>query len=101
MSDNEFHKGKIVPIATDDPIKYLESLGIGAEDSDSSYDLYADYGIMLYNGKLYRVEDKQFEIYDTSYNKHNDVVEYNTGFYNGGTCLFEILQDIIEEQYGR
>jgi len=105
MSQDELHNGKLKPIdvpknlTNKEIITFLQDAGY-----KFTYDEYPDecyfYDGVLKLGDVYyhEIEHKIVDPYDgIMYSeKHGDIISYVTQFYNGGCCLQEVLEDILE-----
>jgi len=106
MSEMEYHRGKLIPIETDNIKNYLErymkenniELEEYYDDIFEQFD-YEDYEIKLYNGKIFKVQDERFDdpYFEEFRLNDNGEIEYLVGFYNGGTCLNEMLEEGVEK----
>lgn len=56
----------------------------------------------IYNGKVYKIDLDVNEIDECDFIYHkrqaDRSIEFATSFYDGGTCLAEILDEIIEKE---
>ena len=109
MSSTETHIGKLTRypfkknVKFEDRIKYiLNNHKLEYDDknmievfNNELYDIYR-----IYNEVIYMVEDKYIpddgDIFE--YTKNDDMsISYTLQFYNGGTCLGECLDEIIQK----
>lgn len=112
MSQNEFHTGKLVPV--DLGGKTIEGFAekICRESGISEISSYHDSWLeeLKYEGgyeKYFIVEDVIYEMVDHSetdddyfvHMKRNEdgSISFSAQFYNGGTCLSEIIEESISE----
>lgn len=111
MSDYETHKGKIRKVETDlSPVEFARSI-IGDKEV-KYYDMSNDEDVLEYfrdeyseqyvimNNTIYSIENKELDgdadIFQ--YEKLEDgSIEYLFRFYNGGTCLHEQIESVLEE----
>lgn len=115
MSRQEVHRGKLIPfnrLDNERDREYMERLcrKIGEPFQKDSWennlreyiydaDLYEK--VFIVKDKLYEnAEHKEYEDYDFHEFDGNEVDGYTyfTSFYNGGTCLSEILEEEIEKR---
>lgn len=112
MSDNELHTGKLIKVEKISENETLTEviirlLGVDCElcekeedlfeqlkDIDDNYNKY-----FIFKGELYEAENIELEPYDAfcsmTFNKDGSI-NYITGFYNGGTCFSEMIEDELE-----
>jgi hypothetical protein len=109
MSYYERHKGTIERVYFAGSIEeFAESLNLGKLP-----DYYDDWGeyfreyfreelsdeYIIYNGNIFKVnnteEDASNDIFE--YNINGGKIEYQFSFYNGGTCLYEQLMEVLEK----
>lgn len=113
MSNNETHRGRIIPILREDNENFseyveratgIEFLSVEGEETDDILE-FIDHNnlydkFFFYDEKLYKIDDEEFED-DDDYVKHkvleDGVIEYSCRFYNGGTCLSEVIEEILQE----
>ena len=115
MSEYETHKGTIKRVFTDlTPKEFVLKLVLdeevevpnyyNLEDEEDfkefcSYDLL-EYGFVIYKDGIFSINNKEYEDIDTifEYNlRDSDTVDYHFRFYNGGTCLSEMLEEVLEK----
>ncbi len=104
MSDYERHKGSIQRIEFDDLEKFVEKLI--DKTLPKYYDNYLeylrdnceDYGYYIHNDILYKIEDSEQEHSDDifDYEIKDGKIEYLFSFYNGGTCLSEQIDEVLD-----
>lgn len=114
MSEVERRKGKLIPVEMTFE-KMLQICGVSEEDFiDDGYDkedqsswydfLMYDHENYLYlyaNKKWYKIEEEEVpreEYFEDIVIQDDGSIDFHCQFYNGGTCLTEILQDFCEEQ---
>lgn len=103
MSRQEFHIGKITPIKDSKdktPQQIAEMLNVYVEYY--SEDDWSAKSFMAYKGIYYKIEDTEFK--ECEYLKEYDMnsdgsINYVSNFYNGGTCLSQELEEIIESSF--
>ena len=111
MSDYESHKGRIKPIFRleneSDKQYFFRATGkdISTEDFDDLME--AIYDLDLYNKYFYvretiyeNLEHEELDPYSSECvlnGNDTDGYTYHTMFYNGGTCLSEIIEEAIEK----
>ena len=104
MSDYERHKGTIERVYFDGSIEeFAESLGLG--DLPDYYNNWEEYfrndveDYIIYKGDIFKInnteEDASDDIFE--YNVTGDKIEYQFSFYNGGTCLYEQIIEVLEK----
>lgn len=104
MSDYERHNGTIQRVQFDGTLEeFAECLNLGklpkyCNDWEEYFiDNVEDYHI--HNGNIYKIEDIRFEdsfdVFD--YKIEGNKIRYDLCFYNGGTCLYENISDILDE----
>lgn len=54
---------------------------------------------MLVDNKLYKIEDKDVGEDNMFSTKVGDSIEYSVTFYNGSTCISEIVEEIIQKHF--
>ena len=114
MSYTEYHHGKLkkIPMKMDDSLEQ-QCKRIVLEDNDSSpiddiiesYDSfeayvrdYYSYEYMILNGRLYEVleyfqaDEDEFDVWEDE----DGIINYNGSFYNGGTSLYEVLENELK-----
>lgn len=106
----ELHTGKLIPVECSDIEKFLEFAHTEKNIAlDSYYDSYIDQvehsiesGYMVYNGKLFKVENTEHDSYGEIEGKFNPdgSVSYIAFFYNGSCGLTEALESVIKDNYG-
>ncbi len=81
---------------------YLLSEGYTLSDLDieDEYIYLRNSNVAYLKGKWFYLEKKPFDIHDISDIEEvsKNVFRFRVGFYNGGTCLQEELEDLIEEK---
>ena len=104
MSDYEKHIGTIEKVNFDGSIeKFAESLNLG--ELPDYYDNWEEYfrdesdDYHIYNANIYRIRDEEIDNSDDifEYKINNGKIDYVLSFYNGGTCLYEQIRDILGE----
>jgi len=101
MSRQEFHIGKITPIKDSKnktPLQIAEMLNVFI-DYHSEDDWNAK-SFISHKGVYYKIDDSEFEESDyiQEYSKNSDSsISYISSFYNGGTCLSQELEEIIDK----
>lgn len=113
MSDTETHRGKIIPVLRGEKenlaeyieratgIEFLDANGDETDDIQEfiyENDLFEKF--VWYDNKFYKIESEEL---DDDYPVNHKVmpdgsIEFSCRFYNGGTCLAEIIEEILEEQ---
>lgn len=105
MSDYERHKGTIERVYFDGSIEeFAESLNLGK--LPDYYDDWEEYfrdeltdEYIIYRGNIFKIndtpEDASNDIFE--YNIKGNKIEYQFSFYNGGTCLYEQIMDVLEK----
>lgn len=105
MSDYERHRGTIERVYFDGSIEeFAESLNLGK--LPDYYDDWEEYFrdeltdvYIIYSGNIFKVndtpEDASSDIFE--YNIKGNKIEYQFSFYNGGTCLYEQIMDVLEK----
>jgi len=115
MSEYERHKGTIKRVFTDlTPKEFVLKLVLdkeitvpnyyNLEDEDdfrefSNYELLK-YGFVIHNNEIFSINNKEYEdeVDIFEYNlKDSDTIDYHFRFYNGGTCLEEKLEEVLEK----
>lgn len=104
MSDYERHRGTIERIYFDGSIEeFAESLNLGKLDKfyDDWEEYFRDelsYEYIIYGGNIFKIsnieEDSSNDIFE--YKISPNKIEYQLSFYNGGTCLYEQLLEVLE-----
>lgn len=114
MSETELHTGKITKWYFEgNNLQERFQTFIKEENiKESDYDLDdlwidLDTGFMVIGDYIYKIEDKEHEndgylselkpILD-NYGAKTGIYEYVCMFYNGGTCLQEMLEDAVEAE---
>lgn len=108
MSEQEFHIGTLREIKpkshqTIDDIM-LAILGEQDIDYEEKHTLVSYFqdgsveGYHYFNDKVYKIEDKGYEDNDICVATQNvdGSISYVLGFYNGGTCMSEMLEYALE-----
>jgi hypothetical protein len=106
MSCEEFHTGKLVKkelkfTSIADGVKQLQELGYDIDYYDED-DWYSDE-VFLFGIDFYVMENhcREEEGYIKKGVLHDDgSIDIVCKFYNGGTCLSEEIQEILEEKLG-
>lgn len=108
MSEYETHRGKLIPVDLEGQSleDYCKEL---LDDSGYVYDytkwkqdfhelMYEDY--IIYGDALYKIEDNERDDGDSfveaTKDKETSVINYDMRFYNGGTCLREMLVEVFK-----
>ena len=105
MSNYEVHKGKLIPVDLDGKSieeyckKILDDLGYVYDHNEWKQDfdelMLVDY--LIHEDSLYKIEDTEREdeagYLEANKDKDTGIISYDMGFYNGGTCLSEMLED--------
>lgn len=106
MSEDVTYRGKLVLIETGKDkveVKAFEILGGELEKHYSSYlEKLLDGEDYLYHSEyeaLYSIEKTKFDCYGFREMSRNEdgSIAFFTQFYNGGTCLTEILEEGLDE----
>lgn len=104
MSDYERHRGTIERVYFDGSIEeFAESLNLGK--LTKYYDDWEEYfrdelsdEYIIYGGNIFKIsnieEDSSNDIFE--YKISPNKIEYQLSFYNGGTCLYEQLLEVLE-----
>lgn len=104
MSDYEKHIGTIEKVDFNGNIEeFARTLNLG--DLPDFYENWEEYfrdeseDYHLYNGNIYRIQNEEIDNSDDifEYKINGNQIEYVLSFYNGGTCLYEQIQDILKE----
>ena len=104
MSDYERHRGTIERVHFDGDLEaFAESLSLG--DLPDYYDNWEEYfrdnrvDYVIYKGDIFKInnieEDASNDIFE--YNVNGDKIDYQFSFYNGGTCLYENIIEVLEK----
>lgn len=111
MSDYESHSGRLLPIKrleNESDFEYFKRATGKEPDAESieesvmealyDADLYEEY--FYFKETLYKnVDHQELDPYDTTcvlQGNEEDGYTYNTMFYNGGTCLSEMIEEALE-----
>ena len=108
MSRTEFHNGTLGLITShniDDMAKLILLKEYSINSLPSDYNSYVEYLCDNYYYKFIVIDNKLYEINDTEIEEDDFTMEeirpgyykYNGGFYNGGTCLHEMLEEFLLE----
>lgn len=108
MSNYETHKGKLIPVDLEGKSleEYCKKL---LDDSGYVYD-YTEWkqdfdelmfdSYFIHEDTLYKIEDVERddvdEYLEATKDKDTGIIEYNMRFYNGGTCLSEMLENYLK-----
>lgn len=104
MSDYERHRGTIERVYFDGSIEeFAEYLNLG--ELPKYYDDWEEYFIdnredyIIYKGDIFKIndtsEDPSNDIFE--YKISSNKIEYHFSFYNGGTCLYENILEVLEK----
>jgi len=110
MSDYESYKGTIKKIEREEGESLADQckrICISRKGDKLEYyegllfdEFYDDY--LKINGELWEVVSKKAKDPDDSYcdieSNEDGTFSFNTRFYNGGTCLTEMIEDAIKEE---
>lgn len=108
MSEQETHLGKLIPVTIESTVEEkckelcklhninTQAVGVGYDSYKELLEdmLFDEY--IFCNDILYKIEDEELEdvgYYCKSKLNPDKSISYVTSFYNGGTCLQEILED--------
>jgi len=109
MSDYETHRGKMIKV--DNPDNHdlktqcaaiLKKLGDEVDDDPVDYLLNHYWGKYIHvDDDLYRIlEDEELDFGDSfahlTYNE-DGTISFTSTFYNGGTCLSEMLEEALRK----
>lgn len=113
MSDYERHKGKLRKVETelspkdfvfklieDNKVKPYEYYDLSNENDfkEFCYDQIGELGYYISLSNVYKIDntkcDAESDIFEYSMNQDNSI-DYQFMFYNGGTCLEEQVEDLI------
>jgi hypothetical protein len=108
MSETELHKGKLIRLDKTIEEEFNNNPIINGEEFDTledyTYEYELKYNRKVLNGQIYEIFDREIDlcnesiIYDVSSDKRE--INYVAGFYNGGTYLQDVLNDIeLIDQY--
>jgi len=116
MSDYERHKGTIkrvhtdltpkefvLKLVTDEDIKVPSYYNLEDEEDFkefSSYELL-DYGYIVHNNEVFIINNTRCSDEDDIFEyklRDSDTISYHFRFYNGGTCLNEMLDKVLEKR---
>ena len=104
MSDYERNRGTIERVYFDGSIEeFAESLNLGKlSDSEDWEEYFRDElsdEYIIYSGNIFKInnieEDTSDDIF--GYKISPNKIEYQLSFYNGGTCLYEQLLEVLEK----
>ena len=116
MSYTEYHIGKIKPInITGEELEnYCKQILLehsyiseNSPEKDEFYNSYAELLVdelgdeyMYLNGILYKIiEDKEVDDDVVNITRNEDgTINYVATFYNGGTCLTEVLESVLKKE---
>ena len=109
MSEVEYHTGYLRPIEMgDDSVETvaedlckLEGWELDLAYYDTWTEVLLDEGYDAYlvvDDQIYRMHDEELELHDSrSYLDGQGRIVYTAAFYNGGTCLSEVLEGLVRE----
>lgn len=104
MSDYERHRGTIERVHFDGDLEaFAESLSLG--DLPDYYDNWEEYfrdnieDYVIYKGDIFKINNKEEDASNDifEYKINGDKIEYQFSFYNGGTCLYENIVEVLEK----
>lgn len=108
MSQTETHVGKLTIIKANENETLIElaerilkeeNAGLNNEDPFTQLreDFYDKY--FIYNETIYKIEDKELDEDDICQGALNEdsSIDYVVQFYNGGTCLSEMLEEVVKK----
>jgi hypothetical protein len=107
MSESELHIGKLKPIkfkeglSFDESIAYLRMAGYKIPEYEVDHDtktIYCD-NVIHFNGTFYEITTTRHDYEAFTKLNHNDdgTIDFVSSFYNGGTCLDEMLGEALNE----
>lgn len=105
MSDYETRKGKLIKIDTDLSIKEFikDKVGEVLPKYYNSFEEYFKYEFseqyIIHNGNIYEIVDERLDDYEDIFHyeiKNENEIEYLFRYYNGGTCLREQIDIMLE-----
>lgn len=112
MSEMEYHSGKIRPLDLEGvytPKEFIyqftvvKGYDVDPDDFEEALEVFQEFSDKyIYSRKLdkiFKIEDTEHPDEDIYHTRQGDVVHYGGSFYNGGTCISEILEEIIDEAY--
>lgn len=107
MSDYEHHIGKITEVVIKESLELTCKEIVENNELPSYQDSYVEYLLdelydeyLVINGKLYSVEKEAIDPYDDIQRLHKNedgTFSFEAKFYNGGTCLSEVLEDAFNK----
>jgi hypothetical protein len=107
MSEQETHKGKMTKmdmplgLTKEEQMLWLKNEGVEFDTFYPECDNYWTEQAIVIGDTVYKVEDDELEDSGDFFNieKNEDgSYSYFTSFYNGGTCLQEMLEDGLKEK---
>lgn len=111
MSGTELHLGKLIPIEQKETLEatakyHLEAIGVNEKDIGDyttswlqyMHDEMSNFG-HVYNGVLYRIDDKEMDPNSLAEAQINDdgTINYQLLYYNGGGSFSEALDVALEK----
>lgn len=109
MSDNENHYGKLRLIQPNEGESFLDLckrlwIEKGNDVEDFEIDKYSNSLLWACSNDYLQCQDKLFEIFDhvepddddpyfCNMTEKDGIISFHCHFYNGGTCLPEVLED--------
>jgi hypothetical protein len=108
MSRTEFHTGKLKKIRLEEylpmweKIEFLQNMGYELEylEEDYSYFEFKSNEVLYLNGSFYEnIDHKEIdEMKECILTENKDgTLSYVAQFYNGGTCIEEVLADALKK----
>ena len=98
MSDNKFWSGKVIPtgITAED---YAKSKGM---EIDEDFWYYGDFpnDVVVINGMIWITDGKNLDPYGDVISTKNEDGSFDITvlYYDGGTCLSEIIEEVINKE---
>ena len=88
----DFAKNHLIPQNITFPHKYYKDVFEYIRDNQDKYPYFFS------EDSIYEIENCQLDPDEDEfwYIKNNDFTEYSFRFYNGGTCLEELIRELIE-----
>lgn len=111
MSRTEMHIGKLTEVQID-PSEAVEDVMLrllereGVKKIDDINEAFNDHfwkKFLVHRDRMYRIDDKEYiddDIFEFK-REEDGTISYVTTFYNGGTCLPEVLEEIIDNLNGK
>jgi hypothetical protein len=108
MSEYETHRGKLIPVdlegqSLEDYCKdILDDSGYVYDYTEwkQAFDEIMSEDYIIYKDTLYLIEDIEKRVEDSfleaTKDKETSVINYDMTFYNGGTCLREMLEEVFK-----